>query len=375
MRVGVPTEIREEEYRVALTPAGTKELTSRGHDVLVPAGAGEGSSFPTRLTWPPARASCPMPRPLFAQADLIVKVKEPLHEEYVQLEPRHILFTYLHLAPDPDLTRALVDSGATCLAYETVETADGLQAAARAHERDRRAAGATGGRLLPGAHERRQGQAPRRRDRGQGRQRGDPRGRHRREERGRHRVGHGSAHQGPRHRSSTPWLTIQRQPPGVETLHSDQLTIEEEVATADLVIGAILVSGATTPVLVSEDVVRAMQPGSVIVDLSVDQGGCVATSRVTTHRDPTFVKHGVIHYGVDNMAGVVPITSTLALTNVTLPYILAVADKGVVAAARSDPSLARGVNVMEGKVTMREVAEATGNPYFPLEYVLPIEYM
>jgi len=167
---------------------------------------------------------------------------------------------------------------------------------------------------------------------------------------------------------------MERKHPGVQTLHSDQLTIEEEVARADLVVGAILVSGAKTPVLVPEAVVQEMQAGSVIVDLSVDQGGCVATSRITTHREPTYVKHGVIHYCVDNMAGVVPITSTLALTNVTLPYILAVAEKGVVDAARSDPTLARGVNVMEGKVTLREVADATGNPYFPLEYVLPIEY-
>ncbi len=172
-----------------------------------------------------------------------------------------------------------------------------------------------------------------------------------------------------------PTLAVaQRELPGVQTLHSDQLTIEEEVLKADVVIGAILVSGARTPVLVAEDVVRSMQPGSVIVDLSVDQGGCVATSRVTTHRDPTFVKHGIIHYGVDNMAGVVPITSTHALTNVTLPYILEIADLGLVEAARSDPALARGVNVMEGKVTLREVAEATDNPYFPLEYVLPIDY-
>jgi alanine dehydrogenase len=140
------------------------------------------------------------------------------------------------------------------------------------------------------------------------------------------------------------------------------------------VIGAVLVAGARTPVLVSEEVVRAMQLGSVIVDLSIDQGGCVATSRMTTHRQPTFTAHGVIHYCVDNMAGVVPVTSTLALTNATLPFILAVADRGVVDAARSDPAIARGINVMEGKVTRPEVAEATGNPYFPLEYVLPIEY-
>jgi len=169
-------------------------------------------------------------------------------------------------------------------------------------------------------------------------------------------------------------LAVQRHVPGVQTLHSNQLTIESEVAAADLVIGAILVSGAKTPVVVQEDTVRAMQAGSVIVDLSVDQGGCIATSHVTTHREPTFVKHGVIHYCVDNMAGVVPITSTLALTNVTLPYVLAIADRGMVEAARTDPALARGVNVMEGKITRREVADATGNAYFPLEYVLPIEY-
>jgi alanine dehydrogenase len=153
------------------------------------------------------------------------------------------------------------------------------------------------------------------------------------------------------------------------------LSIEAEVAAADVVIGAVLVSGARTPVLVSENAVRSMQPGSVIVDLCIDQGGTVATSRATSHRAPTFVQHGVIHYCVDNMAGVVPVTSTLALTNVTLPYIIALADSGVVAAARADPALARGVNVMEGKVTIKEVAEATGHPYFPLEYVLPIEYM
>jgi alanine dehydrogenase len=161
----------------------------------------------------------------------------------------------------------------------------------------------------------------------------------------------------------------------VQTLHSDQLTIEEEVGKADVVIGAVLVSGARTPVLVSEALVKTMQPGSVIVDLSIDQGGCVETSHATTHRKPTFIKHGMVHYCVDNIAGAVPITSTFALTNATLPYIIAIADKGVVGAARCNPALAQGVNVMEGKVTIAEVAEATGNAYFPLEYVLPIEYM
>jgi alanine dehydrogenase len=374
MRVGVPTEIREEEYRVALTPAGTKELTSRGHDVLVQQGAGEGSFLPDEAYVAAGARIVPDAETVFAQSDLIVKVKEPLQEEYSKLEPRHILFTFLHLAPDRNLTRALVDCGATCLACETVESADGCRPLLAPMSE-------IAGRLAPqvGAYflERMSG--------GKGKLLGGATGVKPANVviLGAGTAGINAATIASGMRAHTMVLdvdldalvTIQRQLPSVETLHSDQLTIEQEAIKADLVIGAVLVSGARAPVLVSEDVVRAMQPGSVVVDLSIDQGGCVATSHVTTHRAPTFVKHGVIHYGVDNIAGVVPITSTLALTNATLPYILAIADKGIVAAARSDPSLARGVNVMEGKVTVREVAEATGNAYFPLEYVLPIEYM
>ncbi|MCE5254001.1 MAG: alanine dehydrogenase [Actinomycetia bacterium] len=373
MRIGVPTEIRQDEYRVALTPAGTKELTSRGHEVLVQHGAGEGSFFADEAYVAAGARIVPDAGAVFAQADLIAKVKEPLREEYLRLEPRHILFTFLHLAPDPALTKALVDSGATCLAYETVESADG-------HKPLLAPMSEIAGRLAPqvGAYflERMSG--------GKGKLLGGATGVKAANVvvLGAGIAGRNAAAIAAGMGAHTKILDIdlpalaaaQRELSGVQTLHSNQLTIEDEVTKADVVIGAVLVSGARTPVLVTEDVVRSMQPGSVIVDLSVDQGGCVATSHVTTHRDPTFVKHGVIHYGVDNMAGVVPITSTLALTNATLPYILAVAEKGVVAAARSDPSLARGVNVMEGKVTLREVAEATGNAYFPLEYVLPIEY-
>lgn len=373
MRVGVPTEIRQDEYRVALTPAGTKELTSRGHEVLVQHGAGEGSFFSDEAYVAAGARIVPDAASVFAQADLIVKVKEPLEEEYARLEPRHILFTFLHLAPDPTLTKALIESGATCLAYETVESPEGLRPLLAPMSE-------IAGRLAPqvGAYflERMSG--------GKGKLLGGATGVKAANVvvLGAGIAGKNAAAIAAGMGAHTKILDIdlptlaaaQRELRGVQTLHSDQLTIEEEVTKADVVIGAILVSGARTPVLVSEDLVRAMQPGSVIVDLSVDQGGCVATSRVTTHRDPTFVKHGVIHYGVDNMAGVVPITSTLALTNVTLPYILKIAESGVVAAARSDPALARGVNIMEGKVTLREVAEATGNPYFPLEYVLPIDY-
>jgi len=374
MRIGVPTEIREEEYRVALTPAGTKELAVRGHEVLIQHGAGEGSSFPDESYVAAGARIVPDAEDLFAQAEMIVKVKEPLSSEMRHLEPRHILFTYLHLAPDAELTAGLVASGATCLAYETVETADGKHPLLAPMSE-------IAGRLAPqiGAYflERMSG--------GKGKLMGGATGVKPASVviLGAGIAGSNAAVLASGMGACTKVLDIdlealgavRRMLPAVQTLHSDQLTIEAEVAAADVVIGAVLVSGARTPVLVSEDTVRAMQPGSVIVDLCIDQGGTVATSCATSHRVPTFVKHGVIHYCVDNMAGVVPITSTIALTNATLPYIIAVADSGVVAAARSNPALARGVNVMEGKITIKEVSEATGLPYFPLEYVLPIEYM
>lgn len=374
MIVGVAKEIKEAEYRVALTPAGTKELVSRGHTVIVETGAGEGSFFPDESYVAEGARMAPDAAALFAEAELIVKVKEPLRQEYERLSSRHILFTFLHLAPDPVLTKGLLESGATCLAYETVETTDGrrpllspmseiagrLAPQVAAYFLERMSGGK--GKLLGGATGVKPANVV--------------------------ILGAGiagtnaaliasgmGAHTKALDINLDALAALERQSSGVQTLHSDQLTIDEEVSKADVVIGAVLISGARTPVLVSEELVKTMLPGSVIVDLSIDQGGCVATSRVTTHGDPTFVKHGCIHYCVDNMAGVVPITSTLALTNATLPYILAVADKGAMGAARSDPRLARGVNVMEGKVTLREVADATGNPYFPLEYLLPIEYM
>jgi len=374
MIVGVAKEIKEAEYRVALTPAGTKELVSRGHTVIVEVGAGEGSFFSDESYIAAGARMAPDAAALFADAELLVKVKEPLRQEYERLSSRHILFTFLHLAPDPVLTKGLLESGATCLAYETVETTDGrrpllspmseiagrLAPQVAAYFLERMSGGK--GKLLGGATGVKPANVV--------------------------ILGAGiagtnaaliasgmGAHTKALDINLDALAALERQSSAVQTLHSDQLTIDEEVSKADVVIGAVLISGARTPVLVSEELVKTMLPGSVIVDLSIDQGGCVATSRVTTHGDPTFVKHGCIHYCVDNMAGVVPITSTLALTNATLPYILAVADKGAIGAARSDPRLARGVNVMEGKVTLREVADATGNPYFPLEYLLPIEYM
>jgi alanine dehydrogenase len=342
--------------------------------VLVEHDAGRGSHLLDEAYVAAGARILPGPEAVFSEADLIVKVKEPLADEYSRLEPRHVLFTYLHLAPDPELTNGLVHSGATCIAYETVETADGRHPLLAPMSE-------IAGRLAPqaGAYflERSSG--------GKGKLLGGATG-----VKAANVVILGAGIAGT-NAAAIAWgmgahtkvldinldaLTfLRRSLPNVQTLHSDQLTIEEEVVKADVVIGAVLVSGAKTPVLVSEALVKAMEPGSVIVDLSVDQGGCVASSRPTTHRHPTFVKHGMVHYCVDNMAGAVPISSTYALTNATLPYILAIADNGVVTAARSDPALAQGVNVMEGKVTLPEVAQATGNAYFPLEYVLPIEYM
>lgn len=374
MRIGVPKEIREEEYRVALTPAGTKELTSRGHEVLVEHDAGRGSHLPDEMYAAAGARIVPGAEAVFSQAELIVKVKEPLQDEYRRLEPRHVLFAFLHLAPDIELTRGLLESGATCIAYETVETASGRHPLLGPMSE-------IAGRLAPqeGAYflERSRG--------GKGKLLGGATGVKAANVviLGAGIAGSNAAAMASGMGAYTKVLDIGQEAlagvrqtlTSVQTLHSNQLTIEEEIPKADVVIGAVLVSGARTPVLVTESLVKEMQPGSVIVDLSIDQGGCVETSHATTHRKPTFLKHGIVHYCVDNIAGAVPITSTFALTNATLPYILAVADKGVVAAARADPSLSRGMNVMEGKVTISEVAEATGNAYFPLEYVLPIEYM
>lgn len=374
MRIGVPTEIREEEYRVALTPAGTRELTARGHQVLVQRGAGSGSRFVDEAYVAAGATLVDDASTVFELADLIVKVKEPLPEEIRLLEPRHTLFTYLHLAPDPELTTALLGTGAICVAYETVETPDGRHPLLAPMSE-------IAGRLAPqvGAYflERPSG--------GKGKLLGGATGVKPASVviLGAGTAGSNAACIACGMGARTKVLDVdlealarlRARQPQVETLYSNSLTIEEEVEGADLVIGAVLVSGARTPVLVSEDLVKRMQPGSVIVDLSIDQGGTVATSQVTSHRAPTFVKHGVIHYCVDNMAGAVPVTSTLALTNATLPYVMAIADKGLVGAARADSALARGVNIMENKVTVREVAEATGHPYFPLEYVLPIDYV
>ena len=325
---------------------------------------GRGRCSPTRPTGRRARRSCPTAAAVFDQAELLVKVKEPLEEEYLRLHPGHVLFTYLHLAPDPVLTRGLIESGATCIAYETVETEQGsLPLLAPMSE--------VAGRLAPhaGAYflERMNG--------GKGKLLGGVTGvpAARVVVLGGGIAGSNAAMIAAGMRARVTVLDIdverlaalERYLPSVEAVTSNQSTVEEHVIGADLVIGAVLVAGREGAHARLGRGGRGHAAGSVIVDISIDQGGCVATSRMTTHSHPTYVERGVVHYCVGNMPGAVPVTSTLALTNVTLPYLLELADLGLDGAAHADPALARGINVMEGKVTNEQVAAATGNPYFP----------
>jgi alanine dehydrogenase len=373
MRVGVLREIKADEHRVALTPAGTRELTSRGHTVVVETVAGEGSLFADEAYRAAGATVVPDAASVFERAELLVKVKEPLEQEYLRLDAGHVLFTYLHLAPDPVLTRGLIESGATCIAYETVETDRGhLPLLAPMSE--------VAGRLAPHAAayflEHLNG--------GKGKLLGGVTGvpAARVVVLGGGIAGSNAAMIAAGMRARVTVLDVdverlaelERYLPRVEAVMSNQSTVEEHVVGADVVIGAVLVPGAKAPTLVSADMVGAMERGSVIVDISIDQGGCIATSRMTTHSHPTYVESGVVHYCVGNMPGAVPVTSTLALTNATLPYLLELADMGLDRAAHADPSLARGINVIEGKVTNERVAAATGNPYFSVESLLPFDY-
>jgi alanine dehydrogenase len=370
--VGVVREIKPDEYRVALTPAGALELRQRGHDVLVETGAGLGSAFPDS-DYETVGARVAAVEEVWASADLLLKVKEPIPEEYDRLREGQVLFTYLHLAADEVLTGALLDSGATCIAYETVETEDGqlplLAPMSEVAGRLAAQAGAyflekpLGGRgvLLGGVA----GVAP-----------------------GRvviiggGIVGYNSAvitlglgaHVRILDRSVDRLRHLEEILSGrVELVMSSSLEIERSVLEADVVIGAVLIPGARAPKLVTAEMVSAMKEGAVVCDVSIDQGGCFETSRPTTHSDPVYVVDDVTHYCVSNMPGAVPVTSTFALTNVTLPFVEEIADYGVRAAIARDPALAQGVNVFDGKLTYEAVAEAHGLEYSPLEEVVPLE--
>jgi alanine dehydrogenase len=370
--VGVVKEIKPDEYRVALTPAGARELRQRGHDVIVEAGAGLGSSFPDS-DYDRVGARVTSVEDVWANADLLLKVKEPMREEYERLRDGQILFTYLHLAAEDALTRALLDSGATCIAYETVETKDGalpllapmsevagrLAAQAGAYFLEKPLGGR--GLLLGGVA----GVAP-----GAVVVIGGG------------IVGYNAAvialglgaHVRILDKSVDRLRHLEQILSGrVELVMSSSLEIERSVLEADVVIGAVLIPGARAPKLVTAEMISGMKEGAVVCDVSIDQGGCFETSRPTTHSDPVYVVDDVTHYCVSNMPGAVPITSTFALTNVTLPYVELIADNGLRAAIARDPALACGVNVFDGKLTYDAVAEAHGLEYSPLEELVPLE--
>jgi alanine dehydrogenase len=372
MQIGVVKELKPDEYRVALTPAGARELRQRGHDVLVEAGAGVGSSFPDS-DYEAVGARLASTTEVWAESDLVLKVKEPLPEEYGRLREGLVLFTYLHLAADEALTRALMASGATCIAYETVETDDRqlpllapmsevagrLSAQAGAYFLEKPLGGR--GLLLGGVA-------------------GVPPGKV--VVIGGGMVGYNAAvialGLGAQVRILDKSVDRLRHleeilSGRVELVYSSALEVEKSVLEADVVIGAVLIPGARAPKLVTRDMIGRMKAGAVVADVSIDQGGCFETSKPTTHSNPVYVVDGVTHYCVSNMPGAVPVTSTFALTNVTLPYVEAIADHGVREAIGRDPTLARGVNVLDGKVTYEAVADAHGLEYSPLDEALPLE--
>jgi alanine dehydrogenase len=371
MKIGVAKEIKSDEYRVALTPAGARELVQRGHEVLVETGAGDGSSF-ADAAYEATGARVASVDEVWGRSELLLKVKEPVPTEYGRLREGLVLFTYLHIAADEPLTRALLDSGVVAVAYETVETEDRrLPLLAPMSEIAGKLAAQAGGYFLEkplGGRGLLLGGVP-----------GVAPGRV--VVIGGGIVGYNAAIVAIGFGANVTILerSIDRMrhldeilSGRVSLVMSSSLQIEESVAEADVVIGAVLIPGAVAPKLVTRDMVSGMKTGAVIADVAIDQGGCIETSRPTTHSEPVFVVEGVTHYCVANMPGAVPITSTIALTNVTLPYVEAIADKGLQAAVARDPALARGVNVVKGKVTYEAVAQAHGLDYTPLEDVLPL---
>ncbi|MET0291293.1 MAG: alanine dehydrogenase [Steroidobacteraceae bacterium] len=365
MRIAVPKEIKNREYRVSLTPAGVRELTASGHSVVVETGAGAGAGFADAAYLAAGATLEADVAELFAAAELVVKVKEPQPLECERLKPGQTLFTYLHLAADRAQADALLESGCTAIAYETITAADGslpllapmseiagrmsMQVAATCLQK------ATGGAgvLLGGVP----GVAP-------GRVvvlGGGVAGGHAAQ------IAVGLGAQVTVLDRSLPRLRelSARFGSALHTVYSTQDAVEESVQQADVVIGSVLIRGEAAPRLVTRAMVAGMRPGSVLVDIAIDQGGCFETSRPTTHDAPSFVEEGIVHYCVTNMPGAVPRTSTAALTHATLPYVRALADKGVAAALSSDPHFRRGLNVADGEIRSEPVARALGLPLRP----------
>jgi alanine dehydrogenase len=368
MRIGIPREIKADEKRVAITPSGVAALTAQGHRVLIERGAGLGSGI-TDQEFRRSGASLTGVREVWRGAEMVMKVKEPLPSEFAYLRPDLMLFTYLHLASSRRLTSELARRGVTAIAYETIQLEDGsLPLLAPMSEIAGRLAVQVGawcleaqhggsGVLLSGASGVRPAKVV--------------------------VLGAGiagtnacqiatgmGAHVSVIERNPNRLRYLHDIMGGLTTLMSNRANIEEEVRGADLVIGTVLIAGAKAPRLITRRMVRSMRPGSAIVDVSIDQGGCVETARPTTHRQPTYIEERVVHYAVTNMPGIVPYTSTFALTNATFQYALALANRGLLPALREDAALRRGVNVMRGRITHAGVAEAFGMTHTPMEELL-----
>jgi alanine dehydrogenase len=365
MVIGVPKEIKDQEHRVAMIPAGVQMLTAKGHRVLIERGAGGGAGILDEEYARFGAELLPTAPDVYARAEMICKVKEPSSSEYGHLTSGQILFTFLHLAPAPELTRALVERHVVAIAYETVEMPDGrkplLEPMSEIAGRmalpiaSHYLSSPLGGRgvLLSGVP----GVSPATVViLGGG------------------IVGYNAARMAAGMGASATLLEVDASrmrsldevlPHNVTTLMSNPLNIEECLSHADVLVGAVLIPGAKAPRLVARDMVKLMKPGAVIVDVAVDQGGCVETIRPTTHGDPVYQVDGIIHYGVPNMPGAYGRTATFALTNVTLPYVLDLANKGWKQVAQEHPEIAKGLNVVHGKITHPAVAEAHGMTYLP----------
>ena len=366
MIVGIPREVKQDEYRVSLLPVGVEELVRRGHQVLVEKGAGVGSGLADETYLEQGCELIEGPRELFARADMIVKVKEPQPEEWPMMRSGQIMFTYFHFAADETLTQSVLSTGSTAVAYETLSDEQGrlplltpmsevagrmsIQEGAKYLERPQMGRGI----LLGGVP----GVAPANIT-----------------VLGGGVVGANAAKIAAGFNANIGLLDINMDrlrylddvmPANVDVLFSDRHTVREQLERADLVVGAVLIPGAKAPRLVEEEDLKRMKPGSVIIDVAIDQGGCIATSRPTSHREPTYIVHDVLHYCVTNMPGAVGRTSTYALCNVTLPWVLQIADLGIEAAMEKLPPVARAVNMHQGKVTNQPVAETFGLEYVPL---------
>lgn len=366
MIIGIPKEIKNNENRVGLTPAGVQEFVKRGHDVFVQASAGENSGFPDSAYEAVGARILPTIEEIYATAEMIVKVKEPIAPEYRLIRWGQLVFTYFHFASCEALTHAMIDSGAVCCAYETVERADrslpllipmsevaGRMATQEGRYFLEKPRGGKGVLLggVPGVKPAKVFVI------------------------GAGVVGTAAARTAAGTGADVTICDISLQrltyladvmPRNVKTLMSSEYNIREELRHADLVIGSVLIPGAKAPKLVTREMLREMEPGTVMVDVAIDQGGCFETSHPTTHEDPVYYVDGILHYCVANIPGAVPRTSTLALTNATLPYALQLADKGWRRAAKGNPELALGLNIVEGRVVYRPVAEAWGLEYEPL---------